>query len=83
MPRLYIEDIEKEFSRGKFRPIYIIVGAEHHLVFEALSLVRKAVEGAGADPLSFQSIPGREVRAEVCRAWGLGWVMVVVRAGGA
>ena len=64
MPRLYIEDIEKELSRGKFRPIYIIVGAEHHLVFEALSLVRKAVEDAGADPLSFQSIPGREVRAE-------------------
>ena len=26
---------------------------------------------------------GREVRADVCRAWGLGWVMVVVRAGGA
>nr|HPM41921.1 DNA polymerase III subunit delta [bacterium] len=58
------EDIEKEVGKGKIRPIYIIVGAEHHLALEALSVVRKAVEDAGADPISFQSVPGREVRAE-------------------
>ena len=64
MPKLDITDLDRELRQGKIRPIYIIVGAEHHLAMTALRGIQEAVKATGTDPLSVLTLTGREARAE-------------------
>lgn len=64
MPKIDITDLDRELRQGKIRPIYIIVGVEHHLAFSALRGIQDAVKATGTDPLSAMTISGREARIE-------------------
>lgn len=65
MPKLDITDLDKELRQGKIRPIYIIVGAEHHLALTALKEIQRHLMPEGGAGLSSKSCSAREsFRAE-------------------
>lgn len=63
MPKLDIVDLEKALRTERPASVYVILGEESHMVFEAISLIRGACEKAGADPSSISSFSAKELKA--------------------
>lgn len=64
MPKLDITDLDKELRQGAIRPLYAIVGAEHHLALSALRSIQDVVRAKGGDPSSAMTVSAREARAD-------------------
>lgn len=63
MPKLDITELDRELRGGKLRPIYIIYGAEYHLVRTALRSIKETIIGKDGDDFAVKQLSGKEVRA--------------------
>lgn len=63
MPRLDITELDKELGQKKFRPIYVIVGAERHLVLDAIAKIESSLskQEGGIEKTVFR---GKEAKVE-------------------
>lgn len=64
MPKLDITELENELQKGKICPLYIIVGAEHHLALSALKMIQTQIKAQGSDESSVMTVSAREARVE-------------------
>lgn len=60
MPRIDVTELDRELRQKRFRPLYVITGAEHHLALTALREIKRHIAPVEGPGLSLKSYSARE-----------------------
>lgn len=64
MPKLDITSLERELTKGRLSPVYVIIGEEAYLAQNALKFIKDAAGRAGSDANNITTLSARDASAD-------------------